>query len=98
MEIVERDNDNCFVNKIIDWVANMVVECSRMLKKDWDVKISHIFREQNRAADVMAKLSFEWDKGFRVFKEPPATIHEVLIEDSRRVPTGRSCATTCIRT
>lgn len=56
--IVESDSEQA-----VRWVVNkgsslcllgLVYECQRLLRRQWEVKVKHIYREANCVADFMA--------------------------------------------
>lgn len=53
-----------------------------MLDFYWIVKVVHVFREQNRVTDFMAKSSFNFEKGCWVFDRPPNAMLEFLNNDA----------------
>lgn len=96
-------NVKCHSKKIIHWLdklsslteihsqeANVLHECVHVMKRDWKVMISHIFREHNRVANSMDKLSYKHERELRVFKDPPILICSVIYNDLQSVLTARS--------
>lgn len=43
-----------------------------MARKFGEVSYVHVFREQNKVADALAKKTLEFDRGTRVFDKVPA--------------------------
>lgn len=54
---------------------SLVANCQELLERDWYVVLSHVYRELNWVADMMARLSHNVDYGCRLFSSPP---HEVI--------------------
>ncbi|CAA7018667.1 unnamed protein product [Microthlaspi erraticum] len=55
--------------------------CHGFLLKDWEVRISHVFREANRVADGLANLAFTLSLGFHLFDVVPSSLESLLWED-----------------
>lgn len=70
-------------------VANIIYQCVHIMKRDWSVKISHVFREQNRLADSIARLAYGHTRGLRVFKDP-RSIQGAFNDDLQSIPMARS--------
>ena len=51
-------------------------------KKDWQVSISHVYREANSAADFMANLACSLPLGLMVYPSPPLGVSSSLLYDS----------------
>ena len=47
------NNRNCYHNS----QSNLVAVCPDLLDQSWDVKVQHMYREGNQAADMLANLS-----------------------------------------
>nr|GMD48141.1 ribonuclease H [Ipomoea batatas] len=76
------------------WVEKELVELQRMdckqwLMKPWDITVTHIFREQNRVADVLAKRAHSYDRGLLIFHQPVPDVVLSLEEDELGFPQGR---------
>lgn len=90
MTIVKGLNEPGSIKEMHGQVANILHECLQIMKRDWRVRVSHVYREQNRVADSMAKFSYDLGRGLRVFKDPPLTIWGVFHDDLQNVPRARS--------
>ncbi|CAA7016120.1 unnamed protein product [Microthlaspi erraticum] len=55
--------------------------CHGSLKRDWEVRISHVYRETNRLADGLANYAFTLALGFHPFHVPPADLDSILQDD-----------------
>lgn len=60
-----------------------------MMQRDWEVKVSHGFREQNRAADHMARRALNHERGLRVFDRPPNDMEKCLELDAKGAPVAK---------
>ncbi|EEF37630.1 conserved hypothetical protein [Ricinus communis] len=54
--------------------ANIISEIHRLLQRNWQVKVSHVYREANFAADFMAGMALSLSTGVHCFSEPPLGI------------------------
>lgn len=74
----------CDSKRLVDWltkdgsrdeirgpIANLVNRCKTMMGQDREVRMTHVFREQNRVVDHMAKKVSNYDRGLQVFDIPP---------------------------
>ncbi|KAJ1398438.1 Ribonuclease H domain [Sesbania bispinosa] len=61
--------------------ASIIRAISSLLNKDWTVKISHEFREGNRAADWLAEYAFNFSLGYHFLSDPPLGICPILRDD-----------------
>lgn len=89
--MVQLDNLACVTMiKKQDWGQN---ECSHMLKRcinlihqdDWEVRISHIYREGNQAADRLANHGVTQLLPISFFSSAPVGLSVILNEDVRGV-------------
>ncbi|CAN1224348.1 Putative ribonuclease H protein At1g65750 [Linum perenne] len=48
----------------------LLLEFQDLLSRPWQIKISHVFREANQAADYMANLGHSFDFGIHFFSTP----------------------------
>lgn len=56
-----------------------------LMNKPWRVKISHVFREGNQAADWLSTLAFTLSFGMHKIDSPPPEISNILIHDANGV-------------
>ncbi|KAL2341042.1 hypothetical protein Fmac_008982 [Flemingia macrophylla] len=61
----------------------LVSEINALVRKDWLVEFSHVFRESNRAADRLAHLghSHSVESGAKRFADPPPSLLDILRDD-----------------
>ncbi|KAJ1432898.1 Ribonuclease H-like superfamily [Sesbania bispinosa] len=73
------------VNGITDFnyhpFAAVVVQVKRLMEKDWVVHLSHIPREANCAADIVAKIRSHSAWHWRFWTAPPSAVLESLSID-----------------
>nr|GMD75844.1 nucleic acid binding protein, putative [Ipomoea batatas] len=62
-------------------VANIISECKWWIRKDWDVRVVHVYREQNIVADWLAKKALECLRGLRMMSQPEIEILGLLKDD-----------------
>ncbi|CAN1844814.1 Putative ribonuclease H protein At1g65750 [Linum perenne] len=52
----------------------LLLEYQELLSRSWQVRITHVFREANQAADYMANLGHSFDFGSYFFDSPDASL------------------------
>ncbi|CAN1353706.1 Putative ribonuclease H protein At1g65750, partial [Linum perenne] len=50
--------------------ATLVIEFQELMSRDWEVPLSHVYREVNRVADYLANLSHSFGLGVHFFMYP----------------------------
>ncbi|KAK7303017.1 hypothetical protein RJT34_13916 [Clitoria ternatea] len=77
-----------------DPTFSLVFEINGLVRRDWLVEFSHVFRESNRAADRLAHLghSHSSELGVKRFSEPPSAITDILRDDLAGVVKQRGVA------
>ena len=64
----------------------LLQRCKQLLKlADWEVKITHCFRETNRVADKLASLGATGRLGVEIYRVPPMEALDVLYADNMGV-------------
>jgi len=56
--------------------------CQGFLLKDWQVRISHVYREANSLADGLANHAFSLSLGLHVFDEVPISVVTLFSKDN----------------
>lgn len=56
--------------------------CHDFLSKDWDVRVSHVYREANRLADGLASYAFSLCLGFHYCEFVPIVLDSILRDDN----------------
>ncbi|KAL9441410.1 hypothetical protein AB3S75_019988 [Citrus x aurantiifolia] len=74
----------------INHYAPLIRAIKDYLKMDWQVSISHIYREANFAADYMASRAFSIPLGLTIYHTPPLGISPFLFKDAYGVAHSRS--------
>ncbi|MED6208536.1 hypothetical protein PIB30_046109, partial [Stylosanthes scabra] len=54
-----------------------------LLQRNWNVKLSHAYREPNTCADWMANWSVDHEFTTNIWSSPPPGIHQYLTSDAR---------------
>ena len=70
--------------------APLIQAIKDYLNLDWQVSLSHIYREANFAADYMANLAFSIPLGLIVYPTPPLGVRSFLFHDSYGISYPRS--------
>lgn len=69
--------------------ASLIMRIKKLLTIDWNVCVSHIFREANKCADVLANLGCEVGSHLVIFERLPVQLAQVLLADVMGVSTPR---------
>jgi hypothetical protein len=56
-----------------------------LLKEPWEVKVTHVFREANRCADMLANKGSEGNFEIVFFDHPPLWVRQIVDDDFRGV-------------
>lgn len=74
--------------EIVEWIENPVNLCGSIkngagacrewINKAWMIRISHAVREQNKAADIIARIVRSKNCDWMEFKNPPDEIKNIL--------------------
>jgi L1 cell adhesion molecule like protein len=78
----ENKKINAREKSITDRVINM-------LQEDWEVNISHVFREANRCADKLANMGSAGSTELVLYDYPPSEVALVAFDDFRGVSLPR---------
>lgn len=57
--------------------------CKDLLARHWDVEVQHVYKEGNRAGDILAREAGNWGRGLHIFHVPPEFVRKTLEEDLR---------------
>ncbi|KAK8476512.1 hypothetical protein V6N11_074061 [Hibiscus sabdariffa] len=93
---VDVDSDNmeavCIINRMSPTFGRsaLVQSIWSLIQRDWLVKVSHVPREENVAADKLATLGRGYGKDGRVFVVPPGVVASIVGHDQRRWMEERS--------
>ncbi|KAL9419174.1 hypothetical protein AB3S75_037017 [Citrus x aurantiifolia] len=52
-----------------------------IISRNWQVVITHIYREANSAADFMANTAHSYPQGLHLFSSPPVGIFSIIVQD-----------------
>ncbi|XVF19780.1 hypothetical protein REPUB_Repub11eG0140400 [Reevesia pubescens] len=59
----------------------LIEDIRALVKKDWSVSFSHVFREGNFCADVLAKAGCSLDVDIELLRSPPVSVLQHLHAD-----------------
>lgn len=86
VEWVTREDNR---KKIRDPIKNIIDKCKDMMKRDWEVRIYCVYREQNRTADCLARQALNHKRGLRVYDQAPSDMKVYLQQDMKGAPIAR---------
>lgn len=70
--------------------AHVIDSCRSLINdSQWEVRVSHVYREGNRAADWLANLGETHPHGIVILEETPLALRRILIEDIQGVAVPR---------
>ncbi|KAH9736450.1 putative ribonuclease H protein [Citrus sinensis] len=59
----------------------LVVAIRKLLSRNWQVSLTHIFREANSAADFKANMAHSVPHGLHLLTSPPVGIYSIILQD-----------------
>ncbi|KAL9436228.1 hypothetical protein AB3S75_022309 [Citrus x aurantiifolia] len=59
----------------------LIVAVQELLSRNWQIAITHIYREANSTADFMANMAHSAPLGLQVFSDPPMGIYSIISQD-----------------
>jgi len=60
----------------------LVQQCTQFLRdEDWEVTITHCFRETNQVADILANIGITKNVGVVMYQTPPMEVQSILYYD-----------------
>ncbi|PNY05394.1 ribonuclease H [Trifolium pratense] len=80
---LQSDKDD----SVVGW--RIIQEIRRLLAMDWEVKISHSYRESNACGDTLANLGCDNEPGMQVYDHCPASLSSLLLADVMGIATPR---------
>ena len=69
--------------------VNLIQVCLDFLRRDYEVKISHIYREDNQLADYLANKALHIERGIQVLNNALTEVLQFLRNDMVGVAWGR---------
>lgn len=69
---------------------HIIRKCRSLIRRqEWEVTISHCYREANRAVDWLANFGVDMTPKVVIFEAVPVGLHAVLLEDLSGVTRAR---------
>ena len=59
----------------------LIIAIRDLLSRNWQISISHIYREANSAADFMANMAHSAPLGLHVYSNPHVGIYSIMSQD-----------------
>jgi len=73
------------LTKKVSWClehTGLLHQCKALIEgNDWEVRVSHCYREANRVADRLANMGIRFDSGTVFYSSPPMKIKDILLAD-----------------
>ncbi|XP_027167825.1 uncharacterized protein LOC113767819 [Coffea eugenioides] len=69
--------------------GNIIYRIRQWMRKEWQCKLNHTWREGNGCADSLAKWSHQQELGLTVLDRPADVVKRCLNEDLRGVASSR---------
>ncbi|KAJ8763770.1 hypothetical protein K2173_003552 [Erythroxylum novogranatense] len=66
-------------------LAGLLSKIRAMLQREWVVQVTHVYREANRLADLLANIAVLSSTRRRTWWSPPAAVLSILIQDRQEV-------------
>ena len=86
--VVEVLSNPLYVNNVISPILD---DCRLLVSRSHQIRIKHCFREVNRCAKSLARMSFTQDAEFSSFVSPPVDIIDVYEDDLNGMYFNRMC-------
>ncbi|KAJ8746843.1 hypothetical protein K2173_003849 [Erythroxylum novogranatense] len=87
--IVEMDSLSCVQlirGSLVNLrLAGLLSKIRAMLQREWVVQVTHVYREANRLADLLANIAVLSSTRRRTWWFPPAAVLSILIQDRQEV-------------
>lgn len=75
-------------NKAVgEGTSNIMALIRRIMNEDWNVNMTHTYREANQRADWLAHWSIENDLGYKEWHQIPSGISSLLLSDAMGITT-----------
>ena len=71
-------------------LSGLVAHARRLLNQNWEVKLSHVFREGNCVADFLADFAHQCPLGVQILEDPPPGCGTLILNDASGVSFMRS--------
>lgn len=95
----EKYQDSQDSREMIKWIKGRILprgplrsiikECREWRSRNWDVRVRHVYREQNEVADFMAKAAAWGSDRWKELKDPLLGSERLLSEDRAGVHSSR---------
>ncbi|EEF44309.1 hypothetical protein RCOM_1023580 [Ricinus communis] len=79
---VEMDSSTAVDSVSTKAVRGLPAAVGILVKRDWCIRVKHIFREANACAVGLATLAFDSNVGFQTLFDPLPVISHLLLGDS----------------
>ncbi|KAK7266345.1 hypothetical protein RIF29_18989 [Crotalaria pallida] len=79
LEVVAKSLMGHFEGSIYGF--NIIAAIGKLLQENWHVEISHVYREANSCAGILANLGCKFDLDFVIFEHPPHQVSQALLFD-----------------
>ena len=86
--VIEPFSNDQYVNNIISPILD---DCRLLSSRFSRIKFNHCYREGNRVADTLAKMSYNQEADCMAFNSPPVDVLKVFEDDYNGVCLNRSC-------
>ena len=70
-------------------VGTVLADIRALLQRQWNVRVSHMFREGNFCADALAKRGATQMEEVTLWNSPPSDLHQLLLADCMGVVFNR---------
>ena len=77
-------------------VSPILEDCKHLLLRFQQVQLLHCFRQANRCADMLARMSIEQDVDFISYNCPPVDIRSFLDEDAVGLFVNKGCSVSVV--
>ena len=78
--------------KSINVAISIIMKIRRMLSFAWKVRIQHVMREGNRAADALTNIRVRMQLGYHELDCAPTNVFDIIMQDIVGVSFSRFCS------
>ena len=94
MELDAKTVVDCFLNPSYhnNVISPILDDCRQLMRRFRQIQVRHCYRQANRCADMLARMSTDQEHDFISFDCPHVDIRNIVDEDSAGLFVNRACS------